>query len=108
MSGIRRFEAPMPSQFSTCRPDLLVLARGTKAVVDQHSVLIAAECRLFGRLSDDVRRRGERDADIRLLIDRHASFQRLRLLCKPRPLLKQQVLTWLDRDSFSTFDNPQP
>ena len=82
----------MPSQFSTCRPDHFVLARGTKAEVHQkHSVLIAAESRLFGRLSNDVRRRGERDADFRLLIARrlHTPFQRLQLLCKPRPLRKQ-------------------
>ena len=88
-----------PSQLSTCRPDLLVFARGTKAVVHQHPVLIAAECRFFGRLIDDVRRRGERDAGIRLLIDRHVSFQRPRLLCcKPHSLRKQNVVLKLCYD----------
>ena len=79
VSGIRHLKNPAIlwcSQFSTCRPDLLVLARGTNAEARiQHSMLIAADCprRLFGRLGDDL----------------HASFQRLRLFCKPRPLLKQ-------------------
>ena len=72
--------SPNALEILTCRPDPLVLARGTKAIVHD-SALIAAECRIFWRLSDDVRRRGERDADIRLLIDRHASFHHLRLHC---------------------------